>query len=310
MHRLLAQQARHAADQPLGVVERLGHQVGAHRHGHLGGSARRGRAAVRGEVDQGRVGLMANGGDQRDVGARSGAHHDLLVERPQVLQRAAAARHDQYVGTRHRAAFGQGVEAGDGAGHLARRLLALDRHRPDQHVAGEAVAEAVQDVANDGARRRGHDTHHLRQVGQRAFAVGVEQALGLQFLAPVLEQLQQRALAGQFQPLDDDLVARGAGIGGELAGGDDLKPLLDLDAEPRDRALPADAVDHGVLVLEAEVAVARAREGGLADLAAHAHPWEGGLDLTLEGEGKLGNREFRDVRGRGGGVEVIHAART
>ena len=129
--------------------------------------------------------------------------------------------------------LGQAVEARDGGGHLARRLLALHRHRPDQHMAREAVGQPMQDVADHRAAGRGHHAHHLGQEGQRPLAVGVEQALGLQLLAPVLQELQQRAFARQLQAVDDDLVARRAGIGRELAGGDDLHALLDLEAEAR-----------------------------------------------------------------------------
>ena len=54
-------------------------------------------------------------------------------------------------------------------------------------------------------------------------------------------------------------------------------------------------VEDGVLVLQAEIAVARARERGLADLAAHAHARKRRLDLPLQRKGELGNGELRDV---------------
>ena len=41
------------------------------------------------------------------VRAGRGAHHDLLVEAPEILEAAAAARHDQHIGPRHRAACRQ-----------------------------------------------------------------------------------------------------------------------------------------------------------------------------------------------------------
>ena len=62
----------------------------------VGVGARRSAAIV----DQRRVGLVADGGDQRDRRFGGGAHHLLLVERPQILDRAAAARDDQQVGPR------------------------------------------------------------------------------------------------------------------------------------------------------------------------------------------------------------------
>ena len=76
--------------------------------------------------------------------------------------------------------------------------------------------------------------------------------------------------------------------------------------------LPAHGVEHGVLVLEAEIAVARARERGLADLAAHAHPRKRRLDLAFQRKGELGDGEFRDVARqlglRDGGSTSRHGA--
>src|SRR5208282_6266894 len=72
-------------------------KVGAHRHRHLGGGGRRRRAAVGGEIDQRHVGLVADRGDQRNETCRRRAHHDLLVERPQIFERAAAAGDDDKI---------------------------------------------------------------------------------------------------------------------------------------------------------------------------------------------------------------------
>ena len=58
--------------------------------------------AVGGKVDQRPVGLVADRRDQRDVGGRHGAHQRLVVEAPEVLEAAAAARDDQHVRPRDR----------------------------------------------------------------------------------------------------------------------------------------------------------------------------------------------------------------
>ncbi len=76
-------------------------QLGAHRHGALGGGGRRRRAEVGDEIDQGPVGLVPDRGDQRDGARGGGAGHDLLVEAPEILETAAAARHDEEIGPRH-----------------------------------------------------------------------------------------------------------------------------------------------------------------------------------------------------------------
>ncbi len=73
-------------------------QVGQHRRGHLGRPGGGRRAAVGDEVDQGGVGLVPHGRDDRDGRRRHRAGQALVVEAPQVLDRAAAARDDQQVG--------------------------------------------------------------------------------------------------------------------------------------------------------------------------------------------------------------------
>jgi len=79
---------------------------------------RRLRAAVRREIAEGEVGLVADGGDDRGAARADGADELLVVEAPQVLHRAAAAAdHDQ-------------VDAGDRVG----LLQAVD------HRAGAALA--------------------------------------------------------------------------------------------------------------------------------------------------------------------------
>ena len=125
------------------------------------------------------VGLVADRRDERDRALGRGAHHDLLVEAPKILDGAAAAGDDQHVGPRNRAARLQRVEAADGGGDLRRAGLALHAHRPDQHPAREAVLEAMEDVADHRAGRRGDDADHPRQERQAPLALGGEQPLGV-----------------------------------------------------------------------------------------------------------------------------------
>ena len=83
----------------------------------------------------------------------------------------------------------------------------MHAHRPDDDPDREAVGEAVQNVANDGAGRRRHDADHFRQERNLALARGVEQPFLGEFLAPRLEERHQRAEAGELERLDHDLVA-------------------------------------------------------------------------------------------------------
>ena len=148
-----------------------GDEVEADRDRHLGSGGRRRCAAVGHEVDQRGVGLVADGGDQRDTALGRGAHHDLLVEAPEVLEAAAAAGDDDDVRPRNRPARGERIVAADRGGDLGGAILPLHRHRPEQHRAGEALAQAVQDVADHRAGRRGHRRRSPR-AGRAAAACG------------------------------------------------------------------------------------------------------------------------------------------
>jgi hypothetical protein len=87
----------------------------------------------------------------------------------------------------------------------------------------------VQDVADHRPGRAGDHPDHGRHRGQGALAVRREQALGLELAFQALKLGQQRADAGGFHGLDDDLVARAGRIGGDLAGDDHFQPVLGPD---------------------------------------------------------------------------------
>jgi hypothetical protein len=263
-------------------------ELSPHGHGEFRRGGRRRRAHVGGEVDQRPIGLVADGGDEGDRAAGDRPDRHLLVEAPQVLERAAAARHDQHVGPRNLAAFGQCVEAVDRPGDLGRGRVALHAHRPHHHPHRKTVGEPVQNVADDGAGRGGHDAHHLWQVGRLALARGVEQALRGEALAARLEERHQRAEAGKLELLDDDLVARLARKRRKLPGRDDFEPFLRLDSHADQGRAPDDCVEPGVGVLQAEIGVTRGMSAAIAEnLSAHPDIAEAVLDRALDRVGQI-----------------------
>ena len=96
-------EAQDRAPRPAVEVRERGDELGANGRREFGRRGRRRRAQIRRVVDQRPVGLVADRGDQRDRAARGGAHHALVVEAHEVLERAAAARDDQHVRPRRRA---------------------------------------------------------------------------------------------------------------------------------------------------------------------------------------------------------------
>ena len=274
-----------------------GEEVGAHRHGEFSRRGRRRRAPVRRMVDEGPVGLVADGGDDGDCAAGGGAHHRLVVEAHQVFERAAAASHDQNVRPRRGPIRGERVEAVDGRCDLGRGGLSLHPHRPDDDPDREAVGEPVEDVANDGAGRRRHHADDPRQERDCALARGVEQAFLGKLLAPRLEQRHQRPDAGKLERVDHDLVARFARKSGQFPGRDDFEPFLGLELEPLEGAAPDDGVEARVGVLEAEIGVSRAVRPAIAgNLAPDAHVAEAVLDGALERARQFANGDLGRVR--------------
>jgi hypothetical protein len=89
---------------------------------------------------------------------------------------------------------------------------------------------AVQDVADHRAGGRCDHADHARQERQGLFARGIEQAFGFKPRLQFGQQRQQRAFAGDFHAVDHDLVIRAAGIGRQLAGGDDLDAVFGAEA--------------------------------------------------------------------------------
>ena len=123
---------------------------------------------------------------------------------------------------------------------------------------------------------------------------------GLELLLAILQQLQQRADAGELDALDDELIFRAAGIGRELAGAHHLHPVLGLEAEALRRHAPDHGVEHRLVVLEGEIAMAGAVALEAGDFAAHPHIGEFLLDRALEQVRDLGNGIFRQIAAQRG----------
>ena len=271
------------------------------RHGPFGGLGRRRRARVGGEVDQRPVGLVADRGDQRDGALGRRAHHDLLVEAPQVLEAAAAARHDQHVGPRHRGRPARSaLKPRMAAATSAAQVSPCTRTGQTSTRAGKRSSKPCSMSRITAPVGEVTMPIDARQERQRALARLVEQALGGELLLALLQQRHQRADAGRLQRVDDDLVLGRAGIGRDAAGGDDLQPFLRLElqaarrccARSRPRSWPCRPSARN------SSGPRHARRGSPRSRRAGARSRSASSSVRLMAERQLGHREFRRIGAR------------
>ena len=238
---------------------------------------------------------MPDRGDDRDAAIGDRAHDDFLVEAPQILDRSAAAGDDHQIGPGQRTAAVHGRKAAHRARHLLGRALPLHQHRPDQHLRRASIRQPVQDVADDRAGGGCNDADRARQEGQRLLALGREQSFARQRRLELFQQRHQRAFARQLHPVDHDLIFGSPGIGGELARGDHLHPVLRREGQALCPAFPHDAVDDGIIVLQAEIEMPRRRPLETGNLAAQPHMAEPVLHSALEHSRQFADAERRRV---------------
>jgi hypothetical protein len=153
----------------------------------------------------------------------------------------------------------------------------------------------VNNVANDGTGRGRHHAYDLRHKRQWPLASRIEQAFRREGPLALFEQRHQRAFARQLQAVDDDLVLGAAGVGRHLARGDDFGAVLRPEGEPAGIAAPDHCVDARGLVLQREIAMARAVALEAGNLAANADVAELAFDDSLHRARELADRQRRRI---------------
>ena len=238
-------------------------------------------AQIGGEIGDGEIDFVADAADDRQLAVGDHPCQLLVVEAPQVFQRAAAANQQQHI------AFAALVGNLDCAGDRTRGLFALYRHRvEDDPGHRRAAPDHGQGIADGRSAGRGDDADTQGRSRHGLLAALVEQAFVGQPLLQGFVFAHQAADAGFFQVLDDELE-----FASRLVEGD-LRPDQYLLAIPRPKTDPAVAVaEHGcaqlrTLVLQREIPVAGGRCREVGDLALQPdapHPLlEQRADLEIE----------------------------
>ncbi len=237
---------------------------------------------------------MADAADDRPRQGVDRAHDALVVERPQILQRTAAAADE------HRVDLVAPLHLGQRGDQCRRRIRALHQARVDDHLhmrgaPGERGHHVVQRRAG-GGRDHADGAHERRQ---RPLASGVEQAFGREARAQPQELLVQLSRAEPLHGLDDHLQLAARLVHREPAAQLHLQAVLQRHVAENGRAL-----EHGATqrtgaarsVLEREIAMAAGGARGAAQLAPHRHGAEAGGQRIARGQ-----QQRRDApRGRPG----------
>jgi hypothetical protein len=260
-------------------------------HGKLRRGGRGRRAAVRGEVGDREVGLVAYPDDDRNRACAQRARDRLLVEGPQVLDRAAAAHQQQHV------AFGARARPRQHGGDALARASTLNRHRiDDDRHRGVATRERRQHVAQRRGGARGDDADGARMLRQRPLQPLVEEPFGVEAVLEAQEALEERPQARRPHGFDGELKSPARLVEGDEGACFDLHALAQLRPEQRRPAAEHHAVDLRTAVLEREVAVARRRAVEVGELARHPGERKAALERVAHAAQQL--RHGQDAAGR------------
>ena len=177
-----------------------------HKRSRLGnnqfGSDGRGwRAHVGHEVGDSEVRLVPDCRDDRHARSGDGPSHDLFVEGPQILKRAAATARDDDLRPFAR------TKVANPLGDLDRGTLALDQGRIEPDVQPwMPPLQDTQHVRNGRPSRRRYDADAPRKRWQLPLALLVEEPFRLKLGLEALEALLQRPGPARLQPVDVELV--------------------------------------------------------------------------------------------------------
>ena len=258
--------------------------------GEFGRFAGGGGANVGGEVTQGDVDFVADGGDDGDSRGEDGPDDRFFVERPQVLDTAAAAGDDDTVGR-----VGQHVDHGDSPGDLHGRPGALDERRDDQNVHPAVTpAHDLQEVPNRRARRAGHHGNPRDGLRKRLLVDRIEKPLFPEFFLQLPKRRLQRPHPDRFNPPGDQLIASPRRVDVDTPVADDFLPILQIEPQPCRRRSPHNGTNLRPVILQRKINVPRPRPSQIGNLPRHPHIGKTRLQQPFNAGRKL--RHTKNIR--------------
>ncbi len=216
--------------------------------------------------------------------SRDRPRHDLFVERPQILDRSAAAPDDDDVHPRHAPDLAQRAR------DFRRGVLALHAGRADDEVRVRiAPPEHLDDVADRGAVERRDNADLARQRRQRPLARRIEQPFVLQALLQLIEGQLPRAQPVRLQVLADELILAFGLVDRHPPARDDAQAVGRLELEVAQCGSENDRANLRGAVLEREIQVSRVPHAAVRQLALDPDLEELGFEQIAHSNRELGD---------------------
>ena len=170
-------------------------------------------------------------------------------------------------------------------------LLALDRDGDEEHAQTRvAASDDVEEVANDRACRGSDNADGARKCGEGAFAVGVEEAFGLESFLELLEGELEGACADGLHGFGYELELAALLVNADAAADEDMEAVLGAKAEEHGLAAKKHDGQLCVGVLEREVEMTGRGRAVVGDFAFDPDVAELLLDKFADLGDKLANR--------------------
>ncbi len=171
----------------------------------------------------------------------------------------------------------------EGLDDLGGGFGALHPHGGDEDThGGEAALRDIEDVPDDGARRRGDHAYARGQPGDGLLVDGIEEPLGLKPGFQLLEGDLQGAHTPGLGVVQDQLVLAAGPVDVHPCPADDVHAVLEVEFERPGDGTEKHRPDLAVLVFESEVEMARGGPAKIGDLALDPELIEGGLQDILD----------------------------
>ena len=251
---------------------------------------------VSNKLDDRRVRLVPDRGNERDRTGKRSVGDEALVEGPEILDRSSASGDKDGIDAE---TLVVGIDQADRAGDLLRGAFTLHANIDDHEAdGGAATPRRVEHIVNRRAASGRDHRDSPRQQRQRALARFLEIAKHAKLFAHRAELQLQRPGADRLQRCHVQLGSTLRREVAHVAGGDHFVAVLRPERELLRVGRPRDAMQDGAGILQREVPVAVSPE--IADLTNDPQRgrdarFQGALDQVAGlGDGELRRLDRRE----------------